>query len=250
MLGLVSMLNKIDITITACRRRRILRRTLESFYDNLLWRKDVLTRIIINVDPVGDNEDSMLSVDLCRDFTDDVVFRCPDSPNFGKAFKWTWTKVDSDWVLNLEDDWELLTVVDIKDIFEILKKFQKLALLRFPFDAAGRNKIMAWSKVPFDWNGDYFECNEKHWAYCGHPSVIKSAWIKRMLPLIKPELSPEKQFRASNPPLIKQVLEYDYGLFGGPYHDPYIRDLGRNWMKKFGWKKTKRGHPFAVWEKI
>lgn len=223
--------------------------TLKSFYDNLLWRKDLLTRIIINVDPVGHHEDSMWSVDLCRGFTDDVVFNCPDTPSFGKAFKWVWSQVTADWVLNLEDDWKLMVVVDIKDIFEILEKFQKLALLRFPFDFAGKDTILAWGKVPFEWNGDYFKCVKMNWAYCGHPSIIKGSWVKGMRPFVKAVLDPEKQFRHTNPLLIKEVLKYDYGLFSGPYHGPYIKDIGREWMKKEGWEKVRHGHPFPVWRK-
>ena len=75
----------IDVTITACRRRELLFKTLNSFLENALSRYSF--RIIVNVDPVGVEEDSYKSVELCYWFATPVVYRCPKEPNFSDAYK-------------------------------------------------------------------------------------------------------------------------------------------------------------------
>jgi len=245
----------INITITAVRRREILKKTLDSFYANLLHGID--TRIIVNVDPLGDDEPSELTVDLCRSYTKRVLYNMPDVPDFGQAFYWTWQMArrlnDSLWILNLEDDWEMTHVVCAKKIFSILKKFRYLALLRFSLWPSGPNRIMAWDRVPFIWNGSYFRCPQgsMNWAYCGHPSIIKRKWFNRVFEMIDPKLDPEKQFRRENEALITEMLRWEYGLYQKPNSPAHIRDIGRPWRSAAGYSKQQNGCDSAKWvEKV
>lgn len=232
----------VVVTITAVRRSEILAQTLDSFYSKMLF--GLKTLIAINVDPIGADEDPEMCVALCRQYADTVVSRTPEKQNFGYAWYWTWgvaMTAPSPWILNLEDDWLLLRPVNIEEIFSILKKFPKLALLRFSLWPSGQNKIMAWDKVPFDWNGVYFHCPEKsmNWSYCGHPSIIKREWFKEMFPMCNPGLNPEKQFRKGNDKLKAAMVKWDYGLYQKPNEEEYIRDIGRSWRKAAGFLKKK-----------
>lgn len=238
----------INITITTVRRREILKRTLDSFYTNLFYNNR--TKIIINVDPIGDNEESMLSVDLCRKYTSNVEYRCPGKADFGKAFHWVWSQVkNAHWIFNLEDDWELLQKVDIRDMFEILNSNPRLALLRFSLWPSNDKTIQAWGKIPFIWNGQYFQCIRPRYAYCGHPTLIKRQWFYEMQPHVRAGLNPERQFRdPPNKAIIKRMPNWDYGLYQKPNQCEYIRDIGRRWRKENGWIKIKEPVVPGRWE--
>jgi hypothetical protein len=242
----------IAITMTAVRRRKVLQKTLESFYTNLLG--GLKTILFINVDPIGDEEASDQSVWLAKNYVDTVVSRTPDSPDFGLAWHWTWTmarKCNAPWILHLEDDWQLMKPVKIKKIFSVLKKFRYLALLRFSLWPSGPTEILAWDRVRFVWNGCYFHCppESMNWAYCGHPSIIKRRWLDQMFPLIDPRLNPEKQFRRQNQRLVQEMRRWDYGLYQMPNEEEGVREIGRSWRDAAGYLKIQNECDVGHWVK-
>lgn len=240
----------IDVTITACRRRELLFKTLNSFLENALWNQDF--RIIVNVDPVGVNELSYKSVELCYWFSPKVKFRCPEKPNFSEAFKWCWDQVEADWVLHLEDDWEMLIRVDIRHMMGILKSHPTLALLRLPQFRSTETEMKNWDRV-YPWNGRYFECPEKMRqavGFCGHPSLIKGNYVKLCRQHLLTDRNPEKQFHGGNDKLVDEVLRWEYGVYGHPNQPNYIQDLGRQWSVNNGWKKAGNKAHFMQWEKV
>jgi hypothetical protein len=240
----------IDITITACRRRELLFKTLNSFLEKALI--NVPFRLIINVDPVGVDEDSYKSVELCNWFSSPVVYRCPEKPNFSEAFKWSWDQAEADWVFHLEDDWELLVNVDLNDMMGILKSHSKLALLRLPQFKAGEDKMKNWDRW-FPWNGTYFECPEEMKqavGFCGHPSLIKGQYVRACRGHLLTDRNPEKQFHGGNPFLVAEATRWEYGVYSKPGHPNYIQDLGRKWSVDNGWKKKGNKAHFMIWEPI
>jgi len=239
----------IDVTITACRRRELLFKTLNSFLENLLWNHDF--RIIINVDPVGVNEDSYKSIELCYWFAEPVIARCPAEPNFSDAFKWCWDQVENNWILQLEDDWELLQRVDLRHMMGILESYQDLALLRLPQFKCGKDGMKNWDRW-FPWNGTYYECPEEikqAVGFCGHPSLIKGSFVKACRQHLLTDRNPEKQFHGGNEALVNEVMHWKYGVYGHPGEPNYIRDMGREWAVKNGWKKKGNKAHFMIWEK-
>lgn len=240
----------IDVTITACRRRELLFKTLNSFLENALWKHDF--RIIINVDPVGVEEDSYKSVELCYWFASPVVARCSTESNFSDAFKWCWDQVRADWVLHLEDDWELLVRIDLEEMAYILEKFKDLALLRLPQFKSTDREMKNWDRM-FPWNGYYFECPEEMKqgvGFCGHPSLIKGDYVKFCRKHLLTDRNPEKQFHGGNDKLVDEVLRWKYGVYGKPNRPNYIRDMGREWAVKNQWKKKGNKAHFMEWEKV
>ena len=120
---------KLDITITACKRPEILAITLYSFVSKMLIGHDC--RAVINVDPVGTGN-SIDTVEACKAVFPNTVYRLAEEANFSKGFKWVWqNKSDAEFVLHLEDDWELMKEVDVHHMVEILRRNPKLALSIF-----------------------------------------------------------------------------------------------------------------------
>ena len=241
---------KLDVTITACRRPEIFRKTVNSFYENMLKEHDC--RVTINIDPVGEL-DSMETVEVCRAFFPHTVYRMPNKPNFADAFKWAWmTKSgDAKFVLHLEDDWELLKKVEIKHMVSILEKNPKLALLRLPQFKADGDKMKNWNKF-FPWNGQYYACPEelkRSVGFCGHPSLIKREFVENTAPFIDTTKNPEKQFHRGPKEIMDEVAKWEYGVYGTPKECPMIRDIGRKWMIENKWKKKGSKAYFMEWEK-
>lgn len=163
----------IDITMTATRRPSIIETTLKSFRKNLLKQKQA--RLIINIDPIGENCSSEDIIKIVSKYVDNVVLNIPLIPSFPAAFKWCWDQARAPFILNLEDDWELLEDIDIEKIFRILSMHKELALLRIPWFRADEKEMKNWNKF-YPWNGEYFECPQdlrKTCGFAGHPSIIK-----------------------------------------------------------------------------
>ena len=240
----------LDITITACRRPEILTKTLTSFYFNMLL-KNYDCEVSINIDPVGTGTESK-TLDACALFFPDFGCRAPEEPNFSKAFKWVWQhRMGADYVLHLEDDWELLKKVDLMDMVDILENNPKLALLRLPQFKADGDRMKNWNKF-FPWNGEYFECPEElkmSVGFCGHPSLIKREFIENTVNFIDTTKNPEKQFHRGPKEIMEEVAKWSYGVYGTPKQSAMIRDIGRRWMVENKWKKKGSKAYFMEWEK-
>lgn len=239
----------MDITVTASRRSKVLKKTLESFKENLL--KGVDCRVIVNVDPVGLDEDPMLCVDICRLFFDNVLYRIQPTPNFSSAFKWVWSQVRSDYVLHLEDDWLLVRKVNLQEIIDILNAEPDLALLRLPQFCSGPKDMKNWN-IFFPYNGTYFECPHDlklTVGFCGHPSIIKHEFIQNTYPHIDTNLNPEKQFHRGPKAIMDEIPKWRYGVFAKPNQPNVIADLGRHWMVEHKLRKKGSKAWFLEWEK-
>lgn len=246
---------KVLVTICATKRLEVIYRTMSSMMEHCLWRS--YADAIVNVDPVGRESDSpervLRTIEL---FLPILESRLALEPHFGQAFYNVWSMAanhykDYDYVFNLEDDWEMIYDIDIRDMVEILEMEEDLALLRLPQFKADEDRMKNWDKF-FPWNGRYFECPSnlrQAVGFCGHPSLIKMEYVRNCVYYVEPTINPEKQFHGGNPPLLEEVLKWRYGVFSKPNHPPYIRDLGREWMVKNKFKKAGSKAFFTNWEK-
>ncbi|MHA2046722.1 MAG: hypothetical protein ACW99G_18185, partial [Candidatus Thorarchaeota archaeon] len=122
---------KVEITMTATKRKHLTFKTISSFMENLLYICDDV-EVIINVDDVGESGPRETTLKIIELFVPVKVSRFSETPNFSTAFAFCWQQVEADWVVHLEDDWELLQKVDVREMMAILKEEEDLALLRLP----------------------------------------------------------------------------------------------------------------------
>jgi len=180
-----------------------------------------------------------------------TVARTPEVPNFSDAFKWVWSQVKEDFVLHLEDDWELLRPVDLTAMLEVLDAEPDLALLRLPQFDAGHDTMKNWN-LYFPYNGRYYECPENlkmSAGFCGHPSIIKGKFIRHTAPYINTKINPEKQFHHGPKEIMQEVTRWRYGVYAKPGEPHAIADLGRRWMTENKLHKQGNKAWFLNWEK-
>jgi len=129
-------MHSLDIVMTATIRPEVVDLTLKSFFNKFLNQFEKV-RLIINIDPIGDeqyNSNDVLNV--CYKYIDDVVYNTPNKASFPKAVKWCWEQVQSEYFLHLEDDWLLKKPIDKDILFNIFEddkigkiKLQKCLLI-------------------------------------------------------------------------------------------------------------------------
>jgi len=240
---------KVDITITAVRRPELLSKTLESF-KRLLFKDKVETQVILNVDPVGNAENSEIVFETALRYFPEVTWRNSPVSNFAKAFRWVWENTTSDLVFHLEDDWELIREVDFEELVGILNRHDDLASIRLPAFYSGAESMKNWNKF-FPWNGEFYECPKdlvRAVGFCGHPSLIRGEFVRNTAKFLNVNSNPEKQFHYVNGDIVREVLKWRFGVFGKPLKPPYIRDIGRRWMVQNGFRKSGNKAFFMVWE--
>lgn len=241
----------IDITTTATHRPDILFRTIDSFTERMLTPVIDKCRLIINVDPVGDETTTRQILSIIQLFFKYYHVRFTKQPSFPKAFIWCWSQVIAPWVLNIEEDWELLVKTDVLSMIKIMEEEPDLAILRLPFKPS-RKTQKNWS-THYPWTGKYYECpagKRLEMGFCGHPSLIRSDFVHGTVPWLDDTKNPEKQFHHGEPMLMREILKYRYGCWGKDGEDAYVRDIGREWMAKNGWAKKGSKAFFTEWEKV
>lgn len=243
-------MNDFDITITATCRPEILDKTLKSFWENMFW--PIKPRVVINIDPAGPG-DPCKTYDTVGKYFLARLANFPKEPSFPKAFHWCWTNADASYIFHLEDDWELLRKVDIWDMIRIMEINPDLAALRlskFPAGPTPLDMMKNWNRwVP--WNGTFYEVkqDERHRiGVCGHPTLFRGSFVRQMLPFLDPQANPEKQFQGTNPRITLLMPRWRFGVFSKPGDPAYIRDIGRDWMKKNGLHKAGNKGFFTQWE--
>lgn len=246
----------LDITMTATVRPVLIEETLRSFKENML--KDHDCRLVLNIDPVG--LDGVYRKEIyitARKYFRKITPFFPKFPSFGAAFKRIWLEVETDFVFNLEDDWELLKKVDLNKILKIMRDEKDLMIMRLAAFPSNENTMKNWNKF-YTWNGKYFvPPGEKGLlGFCGHPSIIKKKFIDFVAPKLDETKNPEKQIKGSNPLFRDFLEEHEYGVWNEKcqgntdnYIPKMVQDLGRNWMIKNGFKKSGSKAFFMVWER-
>jgi hypothetical protein len=245
----------IDITITATSRPDILRSTLTSFCANLFRpHMNIIHNVFINIDPIGPGtQQDTLAV--CREFFPGriITAHLSDTASFPKAFVWCWQQTlstNSSCVFHLEDDWELLESVDLRELFLLLYLYPDLSVLRLSAFQSGTHIMKCWDKF-ISWNGTFFEIPPNLrglLGFCGHPSLIRKEFIQTVLPHIDDTKNPEKQIKGVNKQFGNYILSHRFGVYQHQDSPAIIRDIGRQWMTKHGYRKSGSKAWFTQWE--
>ena len=238
----------IDLCIIATLRSRILRQTLKSFCKNLLKRQVDLNNVIVNIDPIGENESSQKVLDTAQEFFNISFCRMAKTANFAKAVKYVWSKTNSKYVFHLEDDWLLLHKLNFESMLSILENNSNMACLRLSkYDLPKREKIRLFNS-DYYYNNNFFLASDSLTQFGLNPCIIRKEFIDQALPLMSDFINPEKQFRPKKP-LEKIVRKWKFAIYGQPGWDRTIQDIGRNWIKNHHFQKPKNS-TFLKWDKI
>ena len=220
----------IDVAMTASIRPDVIIRTLESIGTNITYRP---LRLIVDISHVGEvhkySQDYCIEVikNCCTQYGIDLVYRKLPLSLQAEALKWTWSKADTDFVLQWEDDWVLLQKIDITVLMQLMNKHQfgmlyfdryKKSVVDYPGYKGVFNKLT---------NNTYVRIKGK--SLGGPPALLKKEYIKAVLPLIKDEvcldtISPTKE--------VQEVLKnWSIGVY---YHTKgnLVKDIGKEWKER------------------
>ena len=222
----------MDFTTTAVVRPQILDRTLGSFSKNL---KDINLkecRLVINIDPLPPNRRKHV-IQVARKYFGEVKYNLPKQANFTAAYNWIWSNAKTEYIFNLEDDWELIKPISIKKILYFFEKNNKLLQVI----------IRAYKYT-------YTTCALS-------PSVLHRRFYSAVGGNLKIDINPEIQLRGNKfgiqmPSRSSKTISHKGSIIVYPEYikSVVLRDIGRQWIRKSKYRKTGSGRKgrFITWE--
>jgi hypothetical protein len=252
----------LDVGVISTLRSEVLQKTLTSFKQNLQGMEWNACSLYANIDSIGIDADKWTIQDVFQiiDWKQWWV-NWSDSPSFPAAFLTVWdmlsTSRESKFALMLEDDWELLRKVDVQRIIDVMMANPSIAIVRLPMFPSSGKTMTNWNKeFQYDSRVKMYRCPKelkKNVGFCGHPSIISKAFIRRTVVFLDTLYDPELQFHGiASKDMIREVEQWDYFVYTDPEdedHRPYVRDIGREWRETHSWDKLKDKSLSPVWEK-
>lgn len=211
----------IEFTTTATVRPMLLERTYTSFRDNLLGVDFARSRLYINIDPVGRKDRKQRDVvKVARAFFTDVIVRTPDTGNYAAAYKWLWSQPQGQTFFNLEDDWELLEKVDIRELIAV-------------------PKVPAWVGVALRAYTHKDDGSPYPYKTCPtSPALLRTSYFRLFAPRMTLDTNPEVQLHRYMKGEFWRGIHKRPGTrmkcypFGGPLR-AVVRDTGREWIERY-----------------
>lgn len=217
----------VDICMTATIRHLLLEETLKSFTEKMLKDKSQY-RLILNIDPIGEKRKRITAMkEIARKYFDNIIINEPEAPGFTKAVQWCWNNTTAPFVFHLEDDWKLLTEININNMIQILNQNEQLVSLRLNKEKTGKSK----------------HSNQYGFVYSPkislNPTLFKGVFIRTVAPLMDLNFNPEKQLRPSHSTERgKYILNFQHGIYTRESTNRVVLDIGRKWMDKSKYTKT------------
>jgi hypothetical protein len=237
-------MDKIDITTIATIRPDILRTTLGSLKKYLCYPGGF--RLILDIAPVGEKgRDRVDVIWVAKDFFTHQTVRLLDVSHQAEAQKWVWSISSSPQVVQWEDDWQLLRKICVREVCSI---FADPTVAMVSFDREGKSaKDYSGYKNMFEQVDRNLYRRIKHLNFGGPPAIINREYLKWALPYMRDnECLDVTCERADAQGFLRgwkfYVMTHDDG--------PLVRDIGKAWMKKNGFKKEKRSSEGFRWQKI
>lgn len=224
----------IDIACTAVIRPKLIETTFKSFSDRLF--KNHECKLILNIDPVGEDSDPDEIIQIGKKYFNDVIFNVPKIANFSKAFKWVIENCKSEYIFYLQDDWLLLVDMDLEKMINLLSTHNKLACIKLKSKGGTKHKNI----LSIDGQKIAFSP-----IFYGHPALWKKAFFDSVMPLYSEATGPERQFRylyqLNSEKMKEAVTQWNFGSYCDP---PQIQDIGRKWMRNSKWVKNLNGEKY------
>lgn len=218
----------ISVTTTAMLRPELLIRTYDSFRRHLCDLDLSTIDLRINIDPAPADRCSVSDViDVANKFFHSVDFRCPDVPNFSSAINWLWSGATSQFILHLEDDWEMLRRGSVTAMLDIFAGNPQLQQVRFLGPS---------------------QCNTpRHIALS--PGLIRRSFYSAVGGCLDETANPETQIHEKQrwPDWGVPVLDRCAALYTSKKGVRMVRDIGRAWSKSRGITKQSPKSSFVRW---
>ena len=163
----------MDFVTTSINDSELLEQTYESYNKHITDINLKDCRLIINFDPIPDNNFSK-SLDVCRKYFKHILVRISDKPNFTKGNLWCLDQVETDYFFYIQANKCLKGDISIEYAKNLFKN---------------ENNVVSISLSPINQMGylDYL-----NW----HPNIWKTQWIKeKYLKLSSNNISSEYQLR-------------------------------------------------------
>lgn len=218
------MIEKIDICITSTIRPLILDKTLSSFTTKMLTDQSRYN-IIINIDPIGEKIKAKEVIKVVKKYFSNIKYNIPSEPGFTKAVKWCWENTTEKYVFHLEDDWELLTNINIDSMIEIFNNNEDLVSLRLNKEKTGKSKHS--TRYGFIY----------HPKISLNPTLFKGYFLRNVSQMMKLNFNPEKQLRPTNDNLGNYISKFKNGIYTKDSCNSVVFDIGRDWMNKSRYTK-------------
>lgn len=232
-----------DIVTTATLRPEIHKITYESFCDNLIgvdWGK---CRHFVNIDPVPidtqeKEECAKECVSVSQNFFGQTISNFPSVANFTAAFNWLFSKANSDFILCLEDDWEMTLPMHVEPMVELFSRNKKLTQIVLRAYPCLKSK------------GNYP-------ANCLSPSFMARHFYKALAGKLDVSKDPEwnihhkgKRFGLDFPYKKNGLDSVEYiKVFPEQTYLLAVKDIGRQWARLRGLKKPENRKDFTTWVK-
>ena len=221
----------IDITTTATIRPDIFRTTLSTFCNKLFTDKSQY-RLIINVDPIGDDKDPIEIIDIAKEFFTNILVNIPQKPNFAQAVKWCWERTTSEFVFHLEDDWKLRKNIDINHLISIMNQYKNMIGLRL-----SKSRVKNFSAK--EKNDSFIESRK----VVLNPIFLRGEFVRDIAQKMDIINNPERQIRTTFGLTEDKIV----GIYCGVGEGRYVRHIGSDWQKVSKWDKIK-GSNFITWD--
>jgi hypothetical protein len=214
-----------DVTLTACCRPDVLRETLSSFRENLRGFDFAQAVLFVNVDPRPAGCDRHAVVAVCDQFFARACVNLPAEASFPRAVRWLWQRPATEYFLHLEDDWVLERPVEVADLLRVLDAGDPtLAVVNLRAYRHGGTRI------------------------CLAPGLWRTDAARAIAARMVNWANPEQQLRPVMPRNPDGGKHGDYK--GRQYPDDriVIRDIGRPWLRRSGWRRE--GRSFTKWVSV
>lgn len=240
-------MDKIDITMTAVLRPKILNETLRRIVSHVVDDPDRF-RLIINIDPVGEKVKPKQVIRVARKYFKNILYNVPSEPSFPKAVKWVWKNSSAPFIFHWEDDMDILRRINVKDMIKILNEHKILSSLRLYTKATPRKKSFKTFSCMWKYNEKGFYIGKDWRSQFGlNPILIKKAFIDEAVERMVDNVNPEKQFRNTQKYMVPLIKKWRYGLYTKPGDTRLVYGRkGQQWKNKMKLQKPRAGK-FLAW---
>lgn len=226
----------LTVTLVAGGRSELLQASLRSLSRNLLSNFEI-GPVFANIDPIfGRGAELARTEEVIRDFFPAAIIRSPEVAGFGAAVKWLWSRIETNWGLHLEDDWELEVSVSIDDLMRANVGDNSVIVPLTDLHSEKPHHAGPVRKVKTGFLGLKRKVVMAHGT---SPRFLKGEFARQAASMMKPELDPEKQMdNGFNPELFALVRSNGARFLRRRDGSFIMRDLGRAWRAEQGIEKT------------